>query len=314
MNRRRSLMLLAAVLVVGGTSFVTGRLLAARRQADSASTGWLQRAPAPVREAESRFQQEVQGLTETVISHKSTLAAMLVDPCSLDEEILDQVQRVIESNMHLMYAVGTRLVELRNSLPPDQSRRLMASCVDSLQGRLQRRYRWRGGAQDDGAGPGRGYGYGGGRRRSGFGPGGRQYRGGRGSGEPAEKLQLTAAQIAYAQEHDPNFSADCVRLKEEVAAAYSSLLAALQDSRANDNELLLGRDSLIEAHSRLEWRVAQYVVMIRPQLSAEQRQRLAGLSRGQYRYRGGRALADDPANSGLLGASRVFGSIGPDAI
>ncbi len=311
MNRRRSITLLAvAVLVVATISFVTGRLLASRRQTDRESAGWLGGAPAGVQEAEQQFEEEVQALRETVLAQKSDLAAMLADPCSLDEHILAQVHRVVESHTVLMQAVGSHLVELRHSLPPQQSQRLMRSCADSLQGQVQRRSRWRGGAQDDAGRSGRGYGYGGGRGRGGYGPGGRPYRGGRsGSDNLADRLQLTAEQVAFAQAHDPNFATDTAGLKQGVVEACNSLLAGFQDAQIDNAELLQRLNSLIEAHNRLELRVAQYVLMIRSELSAAQRQRLAGFSRGGYRYRGGRSMSTGPGPVGMLGTAGCFGQI-----
>jgi uncharacterized membrane protein len=307
MNRRNAMWLAAAVLTAGAASFVTGRLVASRGQGTPASVGWLHNAPVHVQETERQFEQHARQLTQTVTTHKSDLAAMLADPCSADTEILAQVERVLESNAALMTAVGTHIVELRSSLAPQEKQRLMRSCVDSFQGQVQRRYRWRGGAPEDGSWQGRGNGYGGGRGRGGYGPGSRPYRGGRSGGnEPVDRLQLTAGQAAFAQEHDPNFAADSARLKDEVAAACASLQAGLEDAQAGNDELLARLDRLIEAHRRLELRVARYVVMIRPQLSAPQRQRLAGLSRGSSRYRRGRSMSDSAGSIGLLGAGGLF--------
>lgn len=313
MNRRRFIVLLAvAVLASGAVSFVAGRLLAARRERESVSDGWLRGAAAPVRQAERRFEQQAQQLVETVASRKQDLAALLVDPRSPDAAILAQVQRVLASNRALMLAVGGHLIELRDSLPPQAKQRLMNSCVGSLEGRVRRRYRWRGGAGDDAGRRGGGYGRGPG---GGFGVGRRrQYRGGRG-GEPADKLQLTAEQIAFARQHDPNFSADCARLTGEVAAAYASVLTALEDLRTGESQLLARLDELVDAHGQLELRVARHVILIRPQLSAQQRQRLAGLSRGGSRYpRPARGGSDDPTSTGLLGVGRIFAPIGSASI
>lgn len=323
MKRRHTMLLAAVLLVVGTASFVTGRFIASRRQSESKAVGWLFEAPAHVQDAEHRFEQHVGQLTQTVIAHKSDLAAMLAAPGSPDASIVSQVDHVLQANTALVKAVGAHLVGLRDSLPPRQRQRLMRSCVDSLQSQVQRRYRLRGGAPADtgrqgrgnGYGGGRGNGYGEGRGQGGYGPAGRQYRGGRGGGDAlADKLQLTAEQVAFADRNDPDFSVDCTRLKDEVSAAYAALLAGLEDTQAGDDELLTRLDGLIEAHNRLERRVAQFVVMIRPQLSAAQRQRLAGLSRGGPSFRRGRSASNEVGPIGLLGAGGFFGQIVVDAI
>jgi hypothetical protein len=315
MKRRHAMLLAAVLLVVGTASFVSGRLVASRRQSESKAFDWLHDAPVRVQDAEHRFEQHVRQLTQTVIAHKSDLAAMLADPDSTDVSIVRQVDHVLQANTALVRAVGAHLVGLRDSLPPRPRQRLMESCVDSLQSRVQRRYRLRGGASNDTGRQGRGNGYGEGRGQGGYGPAGRQYRGGRGSGDTlADKLQLTAEQVAFANRNDPDFSVDCTRLKEEVSAAYAALLAGLEDAQAGDDELLARLDGLIEAHNRLELRVAQFVVMVRPWLSAAQRQRLAGLSRGGPSFRRGRSASNGVGPIGFLEAGGFFGQIVIDAI
>ncbi len=316
MKRRHSLLLAVVILAVGMTSFVTGRLVASRRQAESEPDGWLQNAPTRVREADREFELSARRLAQTVTSQKNALARLLADPCSTDTQVLAQVDRVIGSNAVLMTAVGKHLVELRDGLPPQQRQRLMRSCVGSLRGQVQQRYRWRGGAQEDAPRQGGDNEYGRGRGGGGLGPGrGRQYRGGRDSSDaPADKLQLTAEQVAFAQDHDPDFSEDCARLKDEVGMACAALLAAFDDVELSDEDILSELDGLIEAHSGLERRVAQYVITIRPHLSPQQRQRLASLSRGGYRFRDGDPVPRGTGSIGQLMSGTVFGQIIADPI
>ena len=320
MRRRHFLLLSVVVLVVGMTSFVTGRLVASRRQAESEPDGWLQGAPVRIRQADRQFEFSARRLAQTVTSQKNALAVLLADPCSTDAQVLTQVDRVIESNAVLMTAVGRHVAELRDSLPPQQRQRLMRSCVGSLRSQVQRRYRWRGGVQEEaarqGGGNGNGNGYGRGRGAGASGAGrGRQYRGGRGSNEAlAGRLQLTAEQMAFAQDHDPNFSEDCARLKDEVGAACAALLAAFDDTQLGDEEILARLDGLIEAHSGLERRVAQYVIMMRPHLSSRQRQHLAGLSRGGSRYRGRGPVSKGTGSIGQWMSGMACGPILADSI
>gem|GEM_PF-5824651 len=147
----------------------------------------------------------------------------------------------------------------------------MQFCARSLRGSARRRYRWRGGAQDGGAGgPGRGGGRGAGR--------GRQYRGGWGHAHPlAQRLQLTQEQIAWVRQHDPDFDQQCLTLRDSLREAHMALVASFEDERAADEELLTQVDRLIEAHSSLEKRVVEHVLVLQPRLTRQQRERLLGL-------------------------------------
>ena len=302
MFRRHFWMLvLGSAMAVGVLSFAAGRLMASRRPASDAN-GWLAGAPESIRAAEGRFEENVQELTKTVVSEKGKLALLLAAPASTDAEILGQLDRVLESNAALMTAVGRHVIDLRTGLSPAQRQILMNSCVESLGPRMQQRYRWRGGAGDGTAWQG---------ARRGFGPargrGGRQYRGGRtSSDEFAGKLQLTAEQVAFANERDPEFSSEAASLKDQVANAYAGFVASIEDLQGGNAEPLNQLDRLIEAHNRLERRVAEHVLAIRSQLTVQQLHRLAGVSRGGYRYRGGRAMSPGRLDyAGILGQSLV---------
>lgn len=276
MVRRNAMVLAAVVLTAGLASFAVGRLVTAPA---SDRSSWLGEAPRSVQEADRRFQDDVQRLAESVTQQKDALAALLTDANSGREQIFDQVDRLIDSHAILMRAVGAHLVQVRDSLPGEQRQALMQSCGRTLQRQMQRRYRWRGGAGSETSEADRGNGFGGGR---GSGQGGgqrgmmRRYRGGSGGqGTLARRLQLTDAQIATAQTRDPDFDADCTRLRDQVLAAHETLLASFENEQLSDDELLAAIDTLVIAHDALEMRVAEYVVVIFGDLSDGQRQALA---------------------------------------
>lgn len=280
MNRRYTILLLVIVFATGATAFVTGRLIAARRQGrfEPVSGGWLRNAPARLRQSDRQFEDRAKSLMDRVASEKSRLSSLLRDPGATENEILAQVDRVITSHTALMNAVGGHLVELRDNLPQRQRRHLMVSCGNSLQHQMQRRFRWRGGQSDA---QWQGQGYGGGRGQGGQGRGrGRQYRGGRGDegGPFARRLELTDAQISLAQERDPNFAADSALLAEQVRSTCADLLASFEDATVSDEDLVTKIRGLTEAHNALEKRVAEHVVRIRPDLSDGQREILAELA------------------------------------
>lgn len=306
MNRRYTILLLVVVFATGTTAFVTGRLIAARRHDRFAGTsqGWLEDAPARVRQSDRRFEEQAQGLMDVVASAKSRLSNLLRDPGATEQEVLAQVDRVIASHTALMDAVGGHLTELRDNLPLRQRQRLMASCGNSLQHQMRRRYRWRGGRSDT---QWQGRGYGGGRGQGGQGRGrGRQYRGGRDDarGPFAERLDLTDEQVTFSQERDPDFTADSELLAERVRSAYADLLVSFEDASVSDDDLLAKIRDLTEAHNALERRVAEHVVRIRPDLSERQREVLAELA--------GASRPVDPNKpvSSAVSSIDVLGSVG----
>ncbi len=273
MRRHEAVVLVVVAVAVGAVAFCAGRTMTARQRSreHSGRREWLRKAPAAVVQADRDFEQQARQWVDAVRAEQVALLSLLADPCSPREQVFAQVDRVVESHATLLRSVGRHLVQLRDSLPEPQERRLMQFCAHSLRGSAQRRYRWRGGTQDGGAGaPGRGGGRGAGR--------GRQYRRGRGEGHPlAHKLQLTQEQIAWVQQHDPDFDQQCLVLRDSLREAHMGLVASFDDEQTADEELLAQVDRLIEAHSSLERRVAEHVVALQPRLTQQQRQRLLGL-------------------------------------
>jgi len=280
MIRRGLLTLVVLCVAAGAASFYLGRTGAADRAGPNQTDGsWLQDAPRNVVEAERQFDAQTRQLMEAVRAQQRSLAAMLADANAAGEQILTQANRVVESYATVLRTVGRHLTQLQGSLPQSQMRSLLQSCADSVQGQVQRRYRWRGGVPEGTRGRGYMGGRGSGETRGRGGPGfGRQYHGGsefeRGF---AARLRLTDGQVAWIEQQDPDFETQVMTLKDRLSQAHAALAAGLDSPRIDGDVFLAQVEDLIAAHSVLEIRVTQRLVMLRPQLSGEQLRLLSAL-------------------------------------
>jgi hypothetical protein len=308
MQRRDIFILIGIVLAVGAAAFYVGRTAATRRKAPPAGgqPGWLGNVPGETAQAEQHFAQQARERMDAVRAERAVLASMLPDSRFTGEQVLAQVDSIVQSHATLAKSVGVHLAGLHSNLPEAQGQRLMLSCANSLHGSMQRRYRWRGGAQDQGegfmGGRGGGPGHGAGGRGAGY---GKQYRGGRSDAMPglARRLQLTQEQNTWIQERDPNFEGQCVLLRDRLHEAHGDLVASFEEARTAGGELVTKIESLMAAHGALEKRVARHIVLLRPQLSQEQRDRLSGLSRGRPEDAGDAAsTSQNPVRDVLAGA------------
>jgi len=300
-KRRAAFILFGVILAVGTAAFCVGRASALRRRTDAGSPQpqWLKGVSPQAVQTEQRFEQQTRRLMDEVRVKQAMLTSMLPDNRFTGSQILAQVDDIAQSYATLAKSVGGHVEILCSTLPAPQKQQVMQSCSNSVRGCMQRRYRWRGGAQDQGQGlmGGRRGGWG---RGQGRGAGyGRQYRGGRNEGTQnlAARLRLTQEQSTWIERQDPEFEAQCVVLRERLYEAHANLLAGLDNTQSTDRELTAKVDALIDAHNALEKRVAQYVVLLRPQLSQEQRERLGELCRGGVRGVG----APVPTGSNPLG-------------
>jgi hypothetical protein len=288
MNRKRAIVLTVVVIAAGGISFVGTRLAAtaSEKTERNESTGWMASASPSVVESEEKFNKEADGLIENLQGEQKDLALAIEDPCTPDASILAQVEKVITAHEQLLNRVGEHITILRSELPAAQRQRLMGLCAEGLRGPL-----------GQGRGRGGGYGYGARRRTgwqnsSGAGPGprgrgfGRGGGGGRGYGRRlrrrgglAQRLRLTDEQILVAQEQDPNFEADLTQLRGTLLTERAKLLEAFENPQTSNEELLEHIGKLIAAHSQIERRLARYLLVLRPHLTAEQQKWLIGLCR-----------------------------------
>jgi len=299
MTRREILLLVVLAVVAGAATFCIGRTLAAGRS-------WLRNAPRETAEADRQFEEQASRLVETVRAEQAALSRILADAGSTRDQVLAQVGRATESYGVLAQMVGRHLVRLRDDLSRPQAKVLMQSCAGSVRSQVQRRYRWRGGTQDQVGGRGYMGGRGAADRRGRGGPG---YRGGQDRGHVdadnrlAHKLQLTEEQRAWIQEQDPNFVADCMLLKGRLSEVHAQLAASLENAELDAEELSQRIDGLVGAHGDLERRVAQHLVLLRPRLSAEQRGYLSELCPGTRSHRYGNAPQDPPDGEGSVAGS-----------
>ena len=306
MKRRGPAILMVVICGTAIAAFGIGRVVAMRqhRQGSEVRHGRMRGAPMQAPRAEGQFEVHLSQLADAVRDEQALLASVLADPCSTDRQFLACVDRLIESHELLLRIVGERLATVQARLPRAQAREFVTSCANSLEGHVQRRYRWRGGAQTDASQQAQSddhrgrYGWG----IAGQGAGrGRQYRRGQTGGHGlARRLQMTEAQIVWARQQDPDFEDDCARLKSRLREAYTALLAGLERTDASDENRLAGLDDLIEAHNSLERRVAEHVVLLRPRLSQEQLEHLAKLCQGPRPPASGDRTSTSPKNADRL--------------
>lgn len=281
MIRRGLLTFVVVSVAAGAASFYLGRTGAADRAAgqDPVAVSWLHGAPAGVVEAERQFDVQTRQMMDAVRAEQRALSSMLADANAQGEQILDQANRVVESYATVLRTVGRHLTQLQDSLSQSQMRSLLQSCAGSVRGQVQRRYRWRGGASEGT----RGRGYMGGRgpddSRGRGGPGfGRQYRGGSEAQRGfVGKLRLTEEQAAWIGQQDPDFDGQVATLRGRLSQVHADLAANLETSRIDGEAFLTQLEDLIQAYSALELRVTQHLVLLRPQLSQEQRNLLSSL-------------------------------------
>ncbi|MCD6394151.1 MAG: hypothetical protein J7M40_11660, partial [Planctomycetes bacterium] len=117
------------------------------------------------------------------------------------------------------------------------------------------------------------------------GRGGRGFRGGRGGngfrgGGLAGRLGLTNRQLEMAEEYDPDFQVDIEGLRSDLLQRRANLLTAFENSQISDIDLLKNIDELITVSNRIEKRVTEHLLTLRPYLGVEQQKRLVGLCRG----------------------------------
>jgi hypothetical protein len=133
-----------------------------------------------VEKADPSFEDDADRLTTALRAEREKLAALLDDPKSADDRVMEQVERVIDAHNGLERRVATHVLAIRPSLTVGQQKRLMGLCASGVRRAAGRQWQ-------RGRGLGRGTGRGRGGPGSGVGPGrGGRGRGGRGRGGPAD--------------------------------------------------------------------------------------------------------------------------------
>ena len=95
----------------------------------------------------------------------------------------------------------------------------------------------------------------------------------------ARRLRLDERQVSILWDKDSDFEADSMRLRDILLAERTKLLAIFEYPQSTDEELLQQIDKLILAHSQIERRIAEHVLVLRPYLTVEQQKWLIGLCR-----------------------------------
>ena len=284
MNRKRTAILAIVAFVCGAVSFLNARLTALSTQEAEPvpSQQWLSEASGAAIELEERFGAELDGLITDLAAKQKSLASVLEDPCTPNEVVLEHTENVIGAHKHLMRRVGEHVVELRGILPASNQDYLMSLCAETVRGPISRLGGRVGGGRQNGFGRpgpgGRGDGYGrggGGGRGGGDGYGQRQ----RVWDRLARRLRLDEGQISILQGKDSDFEADSIRLRDILLTERTKLLVLFEDPQSTDEELLQEIDKLILAHSQIERRIAEHVLVLRPYLTVEQQKWLIGLCR-----------------------------------
>lgn len=189
---RNTKIVFALVIVAGASSFLLGRQTAdSAGEASVPAAGpdskpccphgalcnWLQLSKEQkqaVRATDPGFVGEVRAIQQALADERLALASLLETPDSGDQEIMDQVERVIEAHDALERRVARHMLAIRPILTPEQAKQFMGLAARGV----RRAGRCRQDPDADGlwGGPGQGQG-----RGSGQGGGGRRgWGGGRG--------------------------------------------------------------------------------------------------------------------------------------
>jgi len=290
MNRKRTAVLAIVAFVCGAVSFFNARLTALGTQeaGPAPSRQWLSKASGAAIKLEEGFEAELDGLITNLAAEQKFLASVLEDPCAPNEVVLERTENVIGAHKHLMRRVGEHVVELRGILPASNQDYLMSLCAETVRGPISRLGSRVGGGRQNGSGRpgpgGRGDGYG---RGGGAGLGSGAGRGGGGGyglrqrvrERLARRLRLDEEQVSILRDKDSDFEADSMRFRDILLGERTSLLALFEDPKSTDEELLQQIDKLILAHSQIERRIAEHVLVLRPYLTVEQQKWLIGLCR-----------------------------------
>lgn len=280
MSRRKTAMVAIVAFVCGAVAFFQARstALSNSEAGQSVAQQWLSGASDDVVAMENRFNDQVNGLIGELMSEQKALGSVLEDPCTPDQVVLEYSENVIAAHERLLRRAGGHVVELRSKLPAHNREHLMRLCAETVRGPIQR-LEGRGGGMGRGSGGGRGmgggrgYGYGRGGAGQGFGMR-REIR-----NRLASRLGLDERQMSLLQQEDSDFESEAADLRDALLGERQRLLAMFEDSGAAGDQLLAQIDRLIAAHSRIERRVVQHVLVLRPYLTVEQQKWLIGLCR-----------------------------------
>jgi len=137
MRRSTQILILLAAIAVGISAFI-----ATVYSGGAPSAGpkcplgeWL-RLPTDqckaVCDADPGFRDEARDLTDRKRQERLTLAALLEDPATPGDQILEQVERATAAHAALERRAAQHLIAIRSHLRPDQQERLLRFCAESV--------------------------------------------------------------------------------------------------------------------------------------------------------------------------------------
>ena len=108
------------------------------------------------------------------------------------------------------------------------------------------------------------------------------------------ELGISSEDWSRVQSSDPTFKSESRDLAARLDRQRTELADLLDNPATTDAAILEQVDAVIATHDQLERRIAQHLVEIRHQLTADQQKRLMGIAsanvrHGGYRWRGGRS-------------------------
>ena len=140
MRRKKETIYILIFLAAGFISFVNARMrtLSKTKQVTEAPTQWFVNEPIEITESEVKFNNEVSSLISNLRQLQSELLAVLDDPVSSDNAILEHVDSVNKAHENLIRQIGEHIVELRHELGPTNREKLMQFCAEAVSGPMRR--------------------------------------------------------------------------------------------------------------------------------------------------------------------------------
>ncbi len=275
MSRLATAILFAVTLTCGTGAFFITRLMA-QSQSEPASS-WLENEPADTLVIEDEFNHNRKLLVEDIKAQRTRLSALLRNPDSTHDQIRQQTQSVIAAQRTLMLSVADHLTTMRNILSPGQKNHLMRLCADTSRGPI-RRQRRRGAPQTtctNGNRNGNGNGNGFMQKR-------RMSMNNTNSCGPkmlrlASKLRLTDEQLTMVAEQNPQFESSCRSNCADLAKKRADMLTLFEDQNSTDAQIISAIDELTQVHSQIELSITEYLILLRPTLTDDQRNSLGTL-------------------------------------
>jgi len=258
----RRILVAAAAIVAAVASFAVTRMSTqAAASGASECCNWFEGVPQSVTAMNADFNTEAAYLDQTLVAEQLRLQSVLDDPCSPDEAVLLQAEKVSLAHAALTRRAGRHVIAMREALPKNKCSCFMQFSAGVVCGS------GRGASYGGGQGRGRG------RRRSAG--AGRVRRGRCGF---ACVLALNDAQLNSLAEKDPSYEQDLESVRQQVFGARDALGEAMATEDVSDDRLLELLDEMLAAHGRLDRRVAEHVVIMRTELTIGQQKMLIGLS------------------------------------